>query len=94
MLGRPFLATARAIIDMKNGKLSLNIGEKKVEFNLSKGTTNPTLEDSYCQVEVIEGIREENWHVIPRILLKLSCWEMMGMMLIVVEVIAYIKILD
>jgi len=59
MLGRPFLATARAIIDMKNGKLSLNIGEKKVEFNLSKGTTNPTLEDSYCQVEVIEGIREE-----------------------------------
>ncbi|XP_020258189.1 uncharacterized protein LOC109834561 [Asparagus officinalis] len=35
ILGRPFLATAGAIIDVKNGRLSLNIGGETVEFDLS-----------------------------------------------------------
>ncbi|XP_020270991.1 uncharacterized protein LOC109846180 [Asparagus officinalis] len=35
ILGRPFLATAGAIIDVKNGSLTLNIGGEKVEFDLS-----------------------------------------------------------
>ena len=33
MLGRPFLATAGAIIDVKNDKLSLKVGDEKVEFS-------------------------------------------------------------
>ena len=34
ILGRPFLATAVAIIDMKKGKLTFQIGEEIAEFNV------------------------------------------------------------
>ncbi|XP_058003698.1 uncharacterized protein LOC131180102 [Hevea brasiliensis] len=34
MLGRPFLATIGANIDVKNGKLKLKVGEEEIEFNL------------------------------------------------------------
>ncbi|KAJ9166916.1 hypothetical protein P3X46_021605 [Hevea brasiliensis] len=34
ILGRPFLATAGAIIDIKNGRLTLKVREEEVEFNL------------------------------------------------------------
>ncbi|XP_058733046.1 uncharacterized protein LOC131604632 [Vicia villosa] len=35
ILGRPFLATAGAIIDIKKGKLTFKVGEEKVEFILT-----------------------------------------------------------
>ena len=35
ILGRPFLATAGAIIDVKRGKLTFEVGEEKVEFILT-----------------------------------------------------------
>ena len=35
ILGRPVLATAGAIINVKNGKLSLTIGDEKVKSNLA-----------------------------------------------------------
>ena len=35
ILDRPFLATAGAIIDVKNGKLSLTVCDEKFEFDLS-----------------------------------------------------------
>ena len=34
ILGRPFLATAGVMIDVKNDKLSLQLGDEKVEFHL------------------------------------------------------------
>jgi len=34
ILGRPFLATTGAMIDMKNDRLSLQVGDEKVEFSL------------------------------------------------------------
>ncbi|XP_058005374.1 uncharacterized protein LOC131181346 [Hevea brasiliensis] len=34
ILGRPFLATVGAMIDVKNGRLTLEVGKEKVEFNL------------------------------------------------------------
>lgn len=34
ILGRSFLATAGAMIDVKNGKLTLQVGDEKVEFSL------------------------------------------------------------
>ncbi|XP_042465760.1 uncharacterized protein LOC122048231 [Zingiber officinale] len=35
ILGRPFLATAGALIDVKNHKLSLEFGKERIEFDLS-----------------------------------------------------------
>ncbi|XP_042443964.1 uncharacterized protein LOC122029071 [Zingiber officinale] len=43
ILGRPFLATAGAIIDVKSHKLSLEIGKGKIEFDLSNSSIcNPS----------------------------------------------------
>jgi hypothetical protein len=36
ILGRPFLATVAAVIDVKNGSLTLNINEEQVQFNAKK----------------------------------------------------------
>ena len=50
-MGGPFLATAGAIIDVKNGKLTLKVGEEKVEFNLSKVTKYPSFTDSVYDID-------------------------------------------
>ncbi|XP_050914879.1 uncharacterized protein LOC127129796, partial [Lathyrus oleraceus] len=46
ILGRPFLATAGAIIDMKRGKLTFEVGEKKVEFILTQFLQAPAIDDT------------------------------------------------
>ena len=40
MLGRPFLATGAALIDMQKGVLTLRVGEEAAAFNLIKGMQN------------------------------------------------------
>ncbi|KAI3716043.1 hypothetical protein L6452_23087 [Arctium lappa] len=48
ILGRPFLATVGAMIDVKNGKLSLSVGKETVEFELRKSMGLPlTLDDCH-----------------------------------------------
>ncbi|XP_058008920.1 uncharacterized protein LOC131183072, partial [Hevea brasiliensis] len=46
ILGRPFLATARANIDVKNGKLKLTVGEEEIEFNLFQHYKKPAVMNS------------------------------------------------
>ncbi|CAM9000390.1 unnamed protein product [Rhodiola kirilowii] len=41
ILGRPFLATAGAVIDVRQGSLVLNISNEKIEFNLAKACRSP-----------------------------------------------------
>ncbi|GKG52361.1 DNA-directed DNA polymerase, partial [Tanacetum coccineum] len=36
ILGRPFLATACAVIDVHEGKLSLRVGNETITFNIGK----------------------------------------------------------
>jgi len=43
-----------AMIDVKNGKLSLQVGDEKVEFSLPQPMASPTLGDSCCRVDVPE----------------------------------------
>ena len=40
LLGRPFLATGAALIDMQKGVLTLRVGEEVAAFNLIKGMQN------------------------------------------------------
>ncbi|XP_057994354.1 uncharacterized protein LOC131174615 [Hevea brasiliensis] len=54
ILGRPFLATVGANIDVKNGKLKLTVGEQKIEFNLFQHSKEPTVMNSCYRVDVIE----------------------------------------
>ena len=36
ILGRPFLATAQAVVDMNDGTLTLKFGDKEVKFGVGK----------------------------------------------------------
>ena len=47
ILGRPFLNTGRALIDVHEGKLTLRVGEESVEFIMSKLMKYP-LDDETC----------------------------------------------
>ncbi|XP_020263123.1 uncharacterized protein LOC109839099 [Asparagus officinalis] len=59
ILGRPLLATAGAIIDVKSGMISLNIREKTIEFDLSNAMKFP-LTDKVCyMVDVIDKCTHE-----------------------------------
>ena len=59
ILGKPFLATTGAMIDVKNDKLSLQVGDEKVEFNLPQSMASPTIDDSCCRVDILERTLNE-----------------------------------
>jgi len=54
ILGRPFLATTGAMINIKRGKLSLQVGDEKVEFSLPQVMASPTSGNSCCRVDILE----------------------------------------
>jgi hypothetical protein len=59
LLGRPFLSTAGAIIDVRRGKLTFEVGDKKIEFILSKSLMAPIIGDAHYAIDIIdECIRE------------------------------------
>jgi len=53
-LGRPFLATVGAMIDVQNGKLSLQVGDEKVKFSLLQSMASLTSSDSCCTFDMLE----------------------------------------
>lgn len=59
ILGRPFLATAGAIRDVKIGKLTFEVGEEKIEFILSQFLKAPTIKDSCCFLDIIDDCIKE-----------------------------------
>lgn len=54
ILGRPFLATAGAMIDVRNDKLSLQVADEKVEFCLPQSMASPSPDDTCCRVDILE----------------------------------------
>ena len=48
ILGRPFLATRNALIDVKNGELTLRVGQDRVKFNLYKSMDFPSIDNASC----------------------------------------------
>lgn len=63
ILGRPFLATAGAVIDVKNGRLTFKIGEEEVEFNLFDSVKYPSFTDNIFRVDVITELTEDVFKV-------------------------------
>lgn len=51
ILERPFLTTARVFIDVKNHKLSLVVGEKRIQFELSEATDHVPFENECHKLE-------------------------------------------
>ena len=48
LLGRPFLATGVALIDVKKGELTLRVGNEVVHFNLDKSLTQSDVDAENC----------------------------------------------
>ena len=48
MLGKPFLATGAALIDVQKGELTLRVGNEAVHFNLNKSLTQPDVDAEIC----------------------------------------------
>ena len=49
LLGRPFLETGAALIDVKKGELTLRVGDEAVHFNLNDSLKQPELRSADCE---------------------------------------------
>ncbi|GKE40486.1 DNA-directed DNA polymerase [Tanacetum coccineum] len=61
ILGRTFLATACAVIDVHEGKLSLRVGSENVTFNIGKSMRSKYSRDDYlyCADHTTKLVREQ-----------------------------------
>ncbi|XP_021726352.1 uncharacterized protein LOC110693534 [Chenopodium quinoa] len=59
ILGRPFLATSRAIIDVKEGKISLKIDNDSIEFDLNSVMQQPSSSGECFRVDVLDTVLNE-----------------------------------
>ena len=50
LLGRPFLATGAALIDVKKGEPTLRVGDEVVHFNLNHSFKQPKLSSVDCEI--------------------------------------------
>ena len=48
LLGRPFLATGAALIDVQKGELTLRVGNEAVQFNINRSMEHPNVEADSC----------------------------------------------
>ncbi|XP_048229405.1 uncharacterized protein LOC125369945 [Ricinus communis] len=59
ILGRLFLATSRALIDVSSGKLELRVDDESITFDLTKSLRHPYEHDgTVCLIDVIDDIVE------------------------------------
>ncbi|XP_056169350.1 uncharacterized protein LOC130138655 [Syzygium oleosum] len=56
ILGRPFLATGRALIDVQQGKLILRVQDDLVSFNVFKAMKYPSNDNSCFRVETVDKL--------------------------------------
>ncbi|KAG7559358.1 Ribonuclease H-like superfamily [Arabidopsis thaliana x Arabidopsis arenosa] len=60
ILGRPFLATAGAIIDVKKGKIDLNLGKNlKMTFDIKDAMRKPTIDGQLFWIEEMDQLADE-----------------------------------
>ena len=56
ILGRPFLVTGRAMIDVQNGELKLRVQDDEVKFNVFEAVRHPAESETCFIVETVEAI--------------------------------------
>ena len=56
ILGRPFLAIGRAMIDVQRGELKLRVQEEEVKFNVFEAVRHPAESDTCFMAEMVEAI--------------------------------------
>ncbi|KAK0595310.1 hypothetical protein LWI29_005505 [Acer saccharum] len=58
LLGRPFLKTAGALIDVKEDKMTLRVGDEHVVFNMKKAAKRPMEVDRCLKIDLVEPLVE------------------------------------
>ena len=48
LMGRPFLATGAALIDVQKGELTLRVGDEVVQFNINRSLEHPNVGSDSC----------------------------------------------
>ncbi|GJZ29407.1 hypothetical protein Tco_0574054 [Tanacetum coccineum] len=62
ILGRPFLVTARAVIDVHEGKLSLRVGSETITYNIGKSKKSKHSRDDYLYcIDHTAKMVQEQW---------------------------------
>ncbi|XP_076937530.1 uncharacterized protein LOC143605207 [Bidens hawaiensis] len=56
ILGRPFLATANALINCRTGVVDMAFGNKNLRLNVFSNVSNPLVSDECFTAEVIDGL--------------------------------------
>ena len=56
ILGRPFLTTGRAMIDVQRGELKLRVQDDEVKFNVFEAMRHPAGSDTCFMIETVEAI--------------------------------------
>ncbi|XP_038877537.1 uncharacterized protein LOC120069796 [Benincasa hispida] len=59
ILGRPFLATGRALIDVLKGELTIRVDNQQVKFNVLNALKYPSDMENY---QYVEELHKEPWH--------------------------------
>nr|XP_016480847.1 PREDICTED: uncharacterized protein LOC107801943 [Nicotiana tabacum] len=60
ILGRPFLATGRALIDCKTGELKMRLNDEEVIFNVQQSMRRPSEYTNCSLVEAVDVILQED----------------------------------
>ncbi|CAL8174986.1 unnamed protein product [Prunus armeniaca] len=56
ILGRPFMATARTLIDVEAGTLTLRVQDQFVVFNLFEGAKHPAEQQECMHIDVVDNM--------------------------------------
>ena len=59
ILGRPFLATARTIIDVEKGEMIFRVHDEQMTINVFKAMQYPAEKESYMRIDVVDSLVEE-----------------------------------
>jgi len=60
ILGRPFLATVGVIIDVKQGKIDLNLGKNfEMKFDINDAMKKPTIKEQTFLVKEVDRLAGE-----------------------------------
>ncbi|CAL9021601.1 unnamed protein product, partial [Prunus brigantina] len=62
ILGRPFMATARTLIDVEAGTLTLRVQNQSVVFNLFKAEKRPAEQQECIRINVVESMVQDNFY--------------------------------
>ncbi|KAL5734141.1 hypothetical protein ACOSP7_032002 [Xanthoceras sorbifolium] len=61
LLGRPFMATAKTIIDVQNGKLSMIVLDETVEFKVFDSLPYPVGSHDCFQIDIVDSMVDEEF---------------------------------